>query len=343
MRARRENQPAQRSCAGPGVAPSARMTWVLRVVLPLLLVASCEGPAGEPGNPGDPGEDGSDGQDGDQGPPGETPDAGTPDEPTDPLVLGPDEKRPGLVLAITNIAGGSGTNGNFMPGDTVSVTFTIATKAGTPVPLAALSRGGILVSGPTSGYQRVIPIVSDVKNVAVSNSDGSYTYKFATALPATYAAPYNDTASFGVDDGELTGQPLASGTYTVGMEAARPVIADGVTLNDAGNAVANFLVGSATTLDTRDVVAGAACNQCHERVQAHGGNRNDVRYCLTCHTAGSEDRNTATVANGTPGVQMSIVLRSIIGSRTPSPSSRSTPTARTRRPTAPKRSRTPNQ
>jgi len=46
----------------------------------------------------------------------------------------------------------------------------------------------------------------------------------------------------------------------------------------------------------------ANCNQCHTELLVHGENRKDIPNCLLCHTAGSEDRNTATVANGTPDI-----------------------------------------
>lgn len=274
----------------------SRSTWWSTLVVALV---ACTGPAGAPGQAGPNGEPGEPGP---QGPPGVTPDAPVVGGSIQPIVLGPDEKLPGLVVTITSLAGGSGPGGNFAPGDTMSVTFTVADAAGTRIPLETLSRGAILVSGPTENYQRVIPIVSDVIAASASNTDGSYTYTFATPLPAVYAPPYNDTTAFGPEDGERTGQALSAGTYTVGMEAARAFIANGAPLNDAGNATKNFLVGTATSLDTRAVVAETSCNQCHQRLQAHGGYRNDVTYCLTCHTAGAEDRNTATVANGTPGV-----------------------------------------
>lgn len=265
------------------------------------ILISCAGPEGPAGPPGPSGEPGDPGEVGPPGPPGATPDGGSGGSP-EPIVLGPDERLPGVVVTITNLEGGTGANGNFVPGDTLRATFTIATSAGTPILLDTLAHVGILVSGPIDNYQRVIPLVDDVATAAVRNANGSYTYTFATALPATIAAPYNDTPTFGVDDGERTGQSLPSGTYTVGMEASRQFIAGGKPVTDAGNATRNFLVGTATVLDTRQVVAGASCNQCHERIQAHGGLRNDVAYCVTCHTAGAEDRNTLAVAGGTPGV-----------------------------------------
>jgi hypothetical protein len=151
---------------------------------------------------------------------------------TEPIVLGPDAKLPGVIVTITGVAGGTGTNGNFVPGDALRATFTVADNAGIAIPLDSLAHVGILVSGPTDHYQRVIPLVDDVATTAVANADGSYTYTFAMTLPATYAAPYNDTATFGAEDGERTGQPLAAGTYTVGMEASRLFVAGGKLVTD---------------------------------------------------------------------------------------------------------------
>jgi hypothetical protein len=290
--------------AGTEVAHGRPMRSGLRVVV-LVIVAACagpegpEGPLGPPGLPGQPGQPGQPGEVGPPGPPGTPPDAGGP---TEPGTLGPDDKLPGVVVTITGVAGGTGTNGNFAPGDPVRATFTVTDRSGARIPLDALSHLAILVSGPTDNYQRVIPLVEGIAPATTWNADGSYTYAFATPLPGTYAAPYNDTPAFGAADGERTGQPLASGTYTVGMEAARELVAGDKHFTDAGNATRNILVGNATAVDTRAVVSGASCNQCHSRVQAHGGLRNEVSYCVTCHTAGAEDRNTAAIANGTPGV-----------------------------------------
>lgn len=262
-----------------------------------------EGPAGPAGPDGPAGQPGDAGPTGPIGPPGEPPPSSTE---TSPSALGPDDKRPGVVVTITQLAGGTGANGNFLPGNTMAVTFSLTDRAGRKIPLGELSHAGILVSGPTSNYQRVLPMASDVATQAVANADGTFTYAFATPLPATYAAPLNDSAAFGVDDGELTGQPLAAGTYTVGIEARRLVYLDAVPMPDAGNAVFHFLVGTATAIDKREIVSAGACNQCHQSVEAHGGLRRDVEYCITCHTAGAEDRNNMLAAGGTPGVTIEL-------------------------------------
>jgi OmcA/MtrC family decaheme c-type cytochrome len=199
--------------------------------------------------------------------------------------------------------GAAGAGGAFQVGDTVSVRYTVEKSNGDPWMLSEFSYGRIMISGPTFNYQRVIPEKNDVPSRSVENDDGSFTYTFADPLPAVYAAPYNDTASFGLDDGELTGQALLNGTYTVGMYMAWAYTVEGEGHRDSGNITADFLIGTGP-LQSREVVAQDNCNQCHESLRAHGELRRDVKLCVLCHTAGSEDKNVGSAAGGTPGVSM---------------------------------------
>lgn len=281
-----------------------------------------EGPAGPSGTPGatgaigPAGPTGAAGTTGAQGPTGATGDVGSsgaqgPTGDTGPL--GPDgagtnlsryEELPGVVIAINRVAPVVGTTA--MVGSTLSVTFTVKKKNGTILPLESLSYSALYVSGPTSSYQMISPVLADVKSRATANADGSYTYVFATAIPATYPAPLNDSTAFGLDDGELQGQALRSGTYTVGLEAYRNYTSGGVTYRDAGNATKDFLFGTATVFEPREVVKNDNCNQCHNQLRAHGGIRRDVKNCVLCHTAGAEDRNVPAVEGGTPGVSIEL-------------------------------------
>lgn len=211
---------------------------------------------------------------------------------------------PGLVVTIASISSGSGTAGQWRAGDTISVTYTVNLKDGRRLPLSEVTSGAIILSGPTDNYQLVYPNKTDLLTASVENLDGSYTYTFADPLPATYAPPINDTTDFGADDGELQGQPLRSGTYTLAIQAYKAFTVDGASKRDPAVALLDVLVGDATVLSPRQVVGGDNCSRCHDRVQAHGGGRIDVRYCVLCHTAGAEDRNVATAANGTPGVSV---------------------------------------
>ncbi|MCA8941600.1 MAG: hypothetical protein KDB80_03490 [Planctomycetes bacterium] len=218
--------------------------------------------------------------------------------------LAPGATPPGLVIEIEAVEGGSvpGT-GAFRPGDTLSVRFSVKQDDGQRIALDALDRGNIMISGPTFNYHRVVESISDLRDRAVKNSDGTYTYKFASPLPATYMAPLNDTDAITL--GEMTGEALLDGTYTVGIEARKEYMtAAGESVRDPGNTTADFLVGGASTLQPREVVTLAHCNRCHGELSVHGDNRNKIGNCLLCHTTGAEDKNVAAAAGGTPGVSI---------------------------------------
>lgn len=226
------------------------------------------------------------------------------DPPAPSTILSPADPLPGLVMQILALAGGSGPNGNFQIGDTMSVTFAVRTRAGAALPLAALDSAEIWMAGPTAGYQRVLPTgrdqltLSDVKARALKNADGSYTYAFASPLPATYGPPLYDTTKFTL--GELTGQPLQHGTYTIALASSRTYQIGATRQVDVGSQTRDFLLGTATALEPRGVVSLGNCNQCHVTLQAHAGLYRDVALCLTCHTAGAEDANSTDTGDATP-------------------------------------------
>jgi hypothetical protein len=216
-------------------------------------------------------------------------------------VVGADDVLPGVVVTIEAVRGGPGL-GRARVGDRLRVEFRVATDAGAPLELATMARGAIMVSGPTFHYQRVIASQSDLRERSFKRGLGLYTYDFVEPIPATYLPPYNDTAA--ITTGELTGQALLAGTYTVGIELRKDYVVGNETLRDPGNSTADFLLGGATTIESREVVTLANCNQCHTELRAHGSNRNNLTNCLLCHTAGAEDRNVASVAGGTPGASV---------------------------------------
>ncbi len=207
---------------------------------------------------------------------------------------------PGVTVNITAVSGGKGPAGRFRVGDTISVNFTLAMSNGSDVLIDDLDAGGILVSGPTFNYQRVIAYQSDLITASTRSSDGSYTYTFSTPIPSAYLAPLNDTATF--SDGELQGTALLSGTYTVGLEVYKDYTEDGETHRDAANATEDFLFGSATSLEPREVVQIENCNRCHVELRAHDDVRRDTKLCVLCHTTGAEDENDASVEGGTPDI-----------------------------------------
>jgi putative ABC transport system permease protein len=142
---------------------------------------------------------GSNGSQGPAGPPGDG-------SPTD-THLGRGESAPGVKVGIVSVDGATGADGTFQVNDKVRVTFTLKKNDGKSWMLSEMTTARMLVSGPSFNYQRVLPQVTDVATASVDNGDETFTYTFAAPIPTVYAAPYNDTPSFGPDDGELAGQP----------------------------------------------------------------------------------------------------------------------------------------
>jgi hypothetical protein len=258
----------------------------------LLVLNACEGERG-PAGPAGP-----------QGPAGP---GGTPGT-NNRLEQGDD--IPGMVVTIVSLSGGTAAGGHFRVGDTPTVNYRLQKSDGSDWDLTELSIGKALVSGPTSNYQRVIAEQVTVTGSSTVQADGSYSYTFPTPLPATYLAPYFDTPSFGPEDGELTGQPLLDGTYTVGLTFGWNFTVDGEFKHDTGNATFDFVVGDSGVVEPREVIKLDNCNRCHERLLVHGDTRQDVRLCVLCHTAGAEDSN---LLGATPGVtiQFSVLIHKL--------------------------------
>lgn len=294
------------------------MARTLLAVFLTMLILGCRRPGGG-GEPPDVPE-----------PPIVEEDAGTPPPPPvdggttppGPSVLDRRDNLPGVVIIIIGVGGGTGANGNLQVGDKPEVTFTLKRRDGTLLRLNEMSSGSIYVSGPTTGYQRVLAPQSDLLTASRTNGDGSYTYVFANPIPEAYLPPLNDTQAFVAGfGGERTGLPLEPGTYTVAVQAYKNYQIDERTYRDSGNAVGNFLLGDAAELVKREVVTEAACNQCHTDLRAHGGSRNEIGTCVLCHTGGAEDRNVASAAGGTPGVtiEFGVMIHKIhMGSHLPS-------------------------
>lgn len=238
----------------------------------------------------------SNGHDGKDAPPG----GGT----VTPTELDPGDEAPGVEVVLLSVDGATGPEGAFLPGDRPALRFRLERADGTPWTLSEMTSGEALVSGPTKNYQRVLPLADDVIALSSDHGDGSYTYRFAP-LPATYASPYNDSPAFGEAENELTGQPLLSGTYTLGLSFAWAYEVAGDPFLDVGELSLDVLLGpGAGELAPRRVTDEANCNRCHVALEAHGGRRRDLTQCLMCHTAGAEDSNDPAVLSGTPGVSI---------------------------------------
>lgn len=191
--------------------------------------------------------------------------------------------RPGLVAKIASAS---------IQGSKISVRFTLSDPKGLP-----LDRAGVNTPGPVtlSFIAAYIPkgqtqytayttrsAVSKVNNQTITyagtdtggtytaNADGDYTYTFGTAVPASY-------------------DPAV--THTIGMTARRDLSEFNLGLQYA-NDVYSFVPNGSPVAVVRDIVRTENCNQCHDPLAEHGGNRRDTRLCVLCHQPQSIDPNT---------------------------------------------------
>lgn len=102
--------------------------------------------------------------------------------PITPTALLKGQSLPGVVIAVTSVTGATGAGGAFQVGDRPAVRFTVKKNDGAALNLSELNSAAIMFSGPTFNYQRVIASQSNLIIASVQNSDGSYTYTFATGI-----------------------------------------------------------------------------------------------------------------------------------------------------------------
>jgi len=196
--------------------------------------------------------------------------------------------RPGLILTINNVS---------IPSDLkTTVTFRITDNGGQPLDregkltpgaitfrfvLAYIPKGAtqyldyIVRNVATPDGKTVTQASTDSTGTWTSLGDGSYTYKFFNAVPASY----DQTV-----------------THTMAVQATR-----NLTEFELGTYVVNELKtwvpnGSQVTV-VRDIVPTAACNQCHDPISAHGGGRRKEEYCILCHTPQTIDGPTGNTAD----------------------------------------------
>ncbi|MCX5770044.1 MAG: OmcA/MtrC family decaheme c-type cytochrome [Candidatus Hydrogenedentes bacterium] len=98
------------------------------------------------------------------------------------------------------------------------------------------------------------------------NDDGSFTYKFKSAIPADYS-------------------PAA--THQLGGQVQRLYVIDGLAYT--ANPVFTFRPDGQPVTVTREISATQVCNNCHTRLGAHGGSRREFQLCILCHTAQTVD------------------------------------------------------
>jgi OmcA/MtrC family decaheme c-type cytochrome len=127
------------------------------------------------------------------------------------------------------------------------------------------------------------PITNVTATQAAADAGGTFTdlelghatYKFRTALPAGYDR---------------------TKTHTVAIYATRATTAI-VGKNYFANVEYDFRPDSQPVTQKWDEIPQAACNRCHNPLSAHGGSRQDVKLCVTCHNPQTTDPDTGNTVD----------------------------------------------
>lgn len=245
-----------------------------------VLWVGCTGATGPQGPQGVPGETGAQGPQGDAGAPGETGaqgDAGAPGTPGpqgDAGAPGRDVRLVGPGLKVTVLDAG-------LTGTVASMELLITDDANHP-----LERTGTYTEGAVSlsavpawldvrGDGLVLDYTPYKRNAAGQASadtggtwlelepldSGRYRYTFGTAIdPAGHEDRTHTFALYG-------SRTFEGATYVANVEF-------------------NFRPDGQPVTVTREVVTTQACNGCHGTLRLHGGSRQQVGLCITCHNPG---------------------------------------------------------
>src|SRR5262249_37895602 len=137
------------------------------------------------------------------------------------------------------------------------VSYIVSTVSGQPYTEDGQQMQPVLASATQAG--------TDPTGTVADQGGGEFTYTFTTVLPEDFDR---------------------NATHRVGGQVTR---GDG---RWVGNATLDFVPSGSPVVATKDLVETAACNQCHDPLEFHGGNRREVKYCVTCHTSQTIDPET---------------------------------------------------
>ena len=192
--------------------------------------------------------------------------------------------RPGLKFTIQNVIIGADNK--------IRVTYLITDNNGLPLDrLGVVTPGAVSTSfvgayipqgqsqyvayttrtqtSPITGVSAV-QASADTGGTQQQVGEGTYTYTFGRVLPANF-------------DRNVT--------HTVALYGSR-----NLTEFDLGTQYSNveyhWVPSGAAVTQVRDVVRTETCNKCHDPLALHGGSRQHVALCVTCHTPQTTDPDT---------------------------------------------------
>lgn len=178
----------------------------------------------------------------------------------------------GLNLNILSIE-------NTGPGQTPLVTFRLFDDAGTALNPASMAGLTLMYGGSTKEYG--VPTRFNARTATWNGETAQIS--FPSPLPAE-----------------------AEGTWTLTADITRNVTIQGregetIAVREAAdNPIAHFAVTDAVAVPRRQVVSIDSCNNCHDSLALHGGQRFQINECVMCHTPEADDASVRLPDTGQP-------------------------------------------
>lgn len=169
---------------------------------------------------------------------------------------------------------------NLKAGAAPTVTFKVTDKTGAAVDPTKLSTFAPILAGPTTDYSTYARETAALTKTVFDPATGLATYTFTKTLPADATG----TWAFSADIYKTVNLKRADGK------------ADITGIRDVAlNPVKYVALGTAAAAPRRQVVSMTLCNNCHDRLALHGGQRLVIDECVICHnpTEGDQSRRPA--------------------------------------------------
>jgi len=181
----------------------------------------------------------------------------------------------GLNAAIVSVT-------DMAPGKNPTAVFKITNGDGTAVDGTKLTTFAPIFAGPTSSYSKYYRESALTKGV-YDAAAGTTSYTFTAALPGD-----------------------ASRTWTISADIYRNINlkrGDGkadIAVREAAMNPIKYVAVTGTVTPRRMAVTIAQCNQCHDRLALHGGQRRTTEECVICHNPTNNDSARRPASAGQP-------------------------------------------
>jgi OmcA/MtrC family decaheme c-type cytochrome len=181
----------------------------------------------------------------------------------------------GLNIVVVSVT-------DMLPGKNPTAVFKITNADGSAVDGTKLSTFSPILAGPNSNYSLLFRENALTGGIFDATS-GTTKYTFLAALPAD-----------------------ASGTWTISADTRRNINlkrGDGkadIAVREAAMNPFKYVAVTGTVTPRRLVVAITQCNQCHDKLAPHGGQRLTTEECVICHNPTNNDSANRAANAGQP-------------------------------------------